>query len=242
MLTFVHIPKTGGTTVTSMLVSALSPSFHLGNEEALRRLQGMTESQRMELKLVYGHMPMGLHRLVSGCEYAAFLREPVDRVVSAYYHCKRTPGHPLFAQIRDGMTLEMFAQSMLLKNRQTRQLADFNMAGNDSGRYWYLDAQIRKSPQLLFSEACRNLSKFSFVGLYEQFEGDVRTLTQRFNLLSPDIPQLNVASNRPTIEGIPPSAVEKIRLAEELDIELYNYAKNILRGIPEPTRARVITG
>jgi hypothetical protein len=91
LLAFVHIPKTAGGTVTSMLTAAYSKQGvkktgnYVRNPDKTERK--ISSSLRKEGRVAAGHTPYGPLRehLPPDTRYMTFLREPVDRVLSHYY-------------------------------------------------------------------------------------------------------------------------------------------------------------
>lgn len=236
MLIFLHIPKTGGTTITNLLKALLSPSINVEGPESLRRFLHLSDGELRALRLAYGHMPYGLHSLTNlDCKYFVFMREPVDRVISSYYHIKRTPEHPLFPKLRDGMTLlEYVCDTTLFSyddNRQTRQLARYAITeAVTSARYWWTAIPAGGTTKEHLDQAQETLRMCEFVGFFEEFEHDISILFRRLALPKPaDMPWLQQSIGRPAVDELEPHVVDEIRARNVLDTELYEYARALYR-------------
>ena len=127
---FVHIPKTAGTTLRVLLEEQYARQPWLTVQHDIRaereRLARMPESERASLRFVFGHMEWGWHDLLPedrNYAYTTILRDPVERVLSLYSHCK-IKGHYLEPEVR-GMDIVRFLASgvtMTCDNGMVRQL------------------------------------------------------------------------------------------------------------------------
>jgi hypothetical protein len=237
LVIFLHLPKTAGHTLYSLLTKALKPSIGIygDNEgETLRRFLALPQRDRDMLHLAYGHMPYGLHRFVrQRCHYVVFLRHPVDRVISAYYFVKRVPEHPLHNRLKDGMTLRQFACLDENNNVQTRWLCRYDIIGilePSKPTPWWNYREVLTEFQL--EEAKEFLQACCFVGFQETLGRDVLDLFRHLNLSLPDeIPRLNETSERQDLSEVDKETYEIIANHNRFDFELYQCAQGIRRRL-----------
>lgn len=214
-LVFMHIPKTAGTTISSTLRLNYPQDLTLSMDlfDKLSELESVPLEKRSQLRLLYGHLPWGVHEYIPrSCQHVTVLREPVSRVVSDYKYVLKTLHHPLHDRVVDGkIGLEEFIETLWLDkriSRQTRQLS--NRASGPLDR----DA---------LEQAKRNLSEFLVVGLTERFEETFVLLRRALRLRLPFYATRNVSAPLEVSER----AVELIREREELDLELYDFARTL---------------
>ena len=229
MLIFLHIPKTGGTSITNLLQAVLSPSINVEGPESLRKFLDLSHSERRALRFAYGHMPYGLHELTSAhCKYLVFLREPVDRVLSNYYYIKRAPAHPMFPKLRDGMTILDFMRDPFFDdNRQTRQLARYPITDAlTAAHYWWTAIPTGLTAREHLRQAQETLGLCEFVGFFEKLKPDIAALLHRLNLPKRlALPRSQETIGRPLVDELDRQVVEEIRERNILDIELYEHAR-----------------
>ncbi|KAI1305886.1 Heparan-sulfate 6-O-sulfotransferase 2 [Halotydeus destructor] len=178
--------------------------------------------------------------------YITVLREPVGRFLSEFKHVQRGAtwrssrhwcgGRPAtydeLPSCYNGsdwtdVSLDQFSdcQFNLAHNRQTRMLADLSLVGcyNRS----FMSQQERDA--LLLASAKENLRKMAFFGLceYQKISRYLFETTFKLKFNRPFI-QINETHSSLTVSKMKPTTVNKIRSINQLDIELYDYAKGLL--------------
>jgi len=223
LLAFVHIPKTAGATVTSMLAAAYSkPEVHKagnymrGPDKTTRKVANW---HRKGGRVSIGHVPYVVFReqLPPDTRYMTFLREPVDRVLSHYHrHIRRDPSRAGRVSKPGGRPKADSLEQALVEMRlpQLNNLATRFLSG--------VPEAARLSDGAL-EEAKANLRGFAFVGIQERFEESI-VLLQRILGLGP-IPYVDrhVSSDRPAVEEIPDEQRALIAECNRLDAELYRF-------------------
>jgi hypothetical protein len=215
-LIFMHIPKTAGTTLISSLIwnypvrSSLRLNL-LGMP--LSDLDSVPLERRSGLRLLYGHLPYGAHEHIPRrCSYVTIVREPVDRVISAYKYVRKTAHHRDHDEVMNrGISLEEYIEGFWVDDRisrQTRQLCnkyDGPLDENDLER------------------AKRNLEQFLVVGLTERFEETFVLLRRALRFRLPFYVTRNVSPPLEIADGV------RARIAEHerLDLELYDFAQDL---------------
>jgi hypothetical protein len=229
VLIFLHIPKAAGSTLHRIIEKQYEPStiftipsFYSSKEE----FRQAAEFQLKEIKVLKGHMFFGLHEVLPNpSTYITFLRDPVERIISHYYYVLQNPIHYLYKDVKaNNMSLKEYAGSGLsleLDNGQTRFIAGFN----------FLDHSQPASQEML-EVAKQNLkSHFAVVGIVEEFNKSLITLRKRFDWKTPFYVKENTTKNRLKKKIISKDTLEVIKKYNELDIELYRYAKDIFEDL-----------
>ena len=174
-LIFLHIPKTAGTTLNRIIEWQYSP-FAIFTMDPYRirataeRFKRLPEARRRRLRVVRGHMFYGIHEfLPQGATYITMLRDPVARVLSAYYFVLRRPLNPLHRKLKKERLrvedcLRLFPDR---NNLQCRFIAGVK------------DTAI--ADERLLDMAKENLTKsFSVVGICERFEESLILISKTF--------------------------------------------------------------
>jgi tetratricopeptide (TPR) repeat protein len=149
------------------------------------------------------------------------LRDPVERLISQYYHVLRSPEHYLHHQVKEGnLGLGDFARAQLapeLDNGQIRYLAGIR------------DLPCGQITRDHLEQAIENLhAHFAVAGLVERFDESVLLMKQVLDWTPPIYTRTNVGSNRPPRAELDQADLAAVRETCELDCELYNYVEELL--------------
>ena len=218
-LIFLHIPKTAGTTLNRIIEWQYSP-FAIFTMDPYRiratpeRLKRLPEGRRRRLRVVRGHLFYGIHEfLPQGATYITMLREPVARVLSAYYFILRRPLHPLHRKLkRERLGVEDCLRLFPHRhNLQCRLIAGVKDTATGDER--------------LLDIAKENLTKsFSVVGICERFEESLILMAKTFGWEVPFYENQKVSKRRSMVE---PKLADLIREYNRLDDELYEFGKKL---------------
>ena len=218
---FLHLPKTAGTTVNRLIeweyrlseMYSIDPVLFKWSAAHLRKLP---PGRLKKIRMFKGHMVFGLHELLSQpATYITVLRDPVDRVISAFYFMRTYKLHPLYWKLRrNNWTLEDFVYRYQRENVQAKVVA-----GSD------YDAPC--TPKIL-ERAKQNLGRhFSVVGLSERLEESLALMKLRFGWKLTSYSSFNVTRSRPKKADLPKATLELIREKNAFDIELYECGREI---------------
>ena len=132
VLLYVHVPKCGGQTLSSMLRVNFPPSrvLHpLSLDKGLAaEMATIPAAALARADLIWGHYHYGLHAwLDRPYRYATMVRDPIKRVESLYNYARRVPNHDLHRWVNEqGISLEQYVESDVdhnqLNNALVRQL------------------------------------------------------------------------------------------------------------------------
>lgn len=215
---FAHIPKTGGLTMRGIIDQNVPSNRiyrypHHNQENIVRTL---TPTQKASFQWVYGHCRFGVHQYFGRpYRYITMVRDPVSRIISAYYFIRSMPSNGLYKQVKN-MTLEEFIYSQdprisaPLNNHQTR----FFSGQNDP------DLKLAK----------KNLNQhFAFVGITEMYPQSVFLLNKLLGWKQTHYSKENVTKKRPKKPPINEELTNHIRRLNEMDYQLYEICKKRLK-------------
>jgi hypothetical protein len=233
---FLHIPKCAGTTLTEEIIKKnYSPRellifYERGTEALIECLQAMSRRKQKKIRCIAGHFAFGIHRYLTArpAVYITLLRDPIERVVSHYYHTLRHQEHYLHQQVTEkNYSLKEYVRRGLskeLNNGQTRILAGIGW-GVEYGR----------CTRAMLEQAKENIEKhFAAVGISERFDVFLQHLAESFNWKIPVYEKRNMGAGRMDKGEVDHETLEVIKEYNQLDIELYNefwQDKDILKNL-----------
>ena len=220
---FLHIPKTAGTTLNRLIeweyplfqMYSVDPVFFRWSASHLRRLP----PRRLEkTRMFKGHMLFGLHEILpQPATYITVLRDPIDRVMSAFYFMHSYKLHPLYWKFRrEKWTLEDFVRRLPRDNVQCKIVAgaEYNSPCTEE----------------IFEQAKENLFRhFSMVGLSERFEESLALMKLRFGWKLWRYSSFNVTRARPKKADLSQTTLDLIAAKNSFDLALYECAANIFQ-------------
>lgn len=200
MVISVHIPKCAGTSFREILASIYGPQLWLNYGTIFSK-----ESYRSDLipansRCIHGHFfADAFDGVVSQPRLITWVRHPVDRVVSNYYHSLRSP------DMRDDCCRLLHEKQLSL-----RDYAELDWMRNLATRYL----------------ARKTLDEFAFVGIAERFDESLQVFGQEFSRVIPQTgPYLNTNPERTTSSYLlSPDAFAHIESLNQLDLVWYEAA------------------
>jgi hypothetical protein len=230
-LIFLHLPKCAGTTLNRIIeweydpmrVFSIDPIFFLWSYKKLNRWPAKRLARMQVFK---GHMPLGIHRrLPQPSTYITFLRDPIERVISAYYFARNYFLQPKHGWISK-LTLEEYVRVSPNHNVQCKYI---------SGQPFVGDHHAGDCDEGTLEMAKENLNKyFSFVGLTERFDEGLAILKIMFGWEIAKYAKFNITGGRQKKTSLPSSTVELIAERNKYDVALYEFAVPVF----EATRTR----
>ena len=220
---FLHMPKGAGTTLNRLIeweyplfdIYSIDPVFFRWSWAHLQRL---SEKRLKRTRVFKGHMLFGLHEILpQPATYITVLREPVDRVVSAFYFMRNYKLHPLYWKFRwENWSLEDFVRRSPRDNVQCKIVAGAEYEEPCTAE--------------ICERAKENLVRyFSVVGLSERFEESLALMKLRFGWKLRRYSSFNVTRTRPKKEDLPRSALDLITEKNSFDVALYELAAKVFQ-------------
>lgn len=207
---FMHIPKTGGTTLRLLLEQQVSAEEIYPFRNTKHAIGPINEW------LVSGHFPYWFCKNLDGDFEKAFkvtiLREPVERYLS-------------YLRFRKKAAAELHDLESVLRLRQHPNIK-YHRGLIDNALCRHLSADPLLEGEALLASAKKTLQTLDCVILFESFTQDVIELFKRLGITlhETEIPRLNTTEK----EAISESLLAEVRELNELDIRLYEYARQNL--------------
>jgi len=219
-LIFVHLGRTGGTTLRQdVLYRCVRPeaTFCVDIAEPPARhgsiadLLALPRKELEQLRLVLGHMPFGLHERLPAPEtwqYVTFLRDPATRIVSEYFQVRASPKNPAHAFgmqyglaefVRRGLGLSWNGMCRMLSNE--------------------VYGERFESPAAMYDAAMNNVERCALVGLTEHFAESVQRLCVLYGWKEPRFGRQYALT--PAGRPLSDEELSAIREHNELDYRLY---------------------
>jgi hypothetical protein len=252
-LIFVHVPKTGGTTVREILASNYSSEerWPLDNEDRLLAMGTPESDQTPLIRSIKGELPpLPAKPPVRNLELAKAAFEALPEAQRA--RLRYLYGHTVFgAHIFAGADWLHFAMlrdpiERVLSLYQARcdrrgvelDLETYLAQGRDhqlfNNQTLFLSGAPFEEPfpprgsRTMLARAKTNLRTHFIVGTTERFDESMGLLQHRAGLRTVRYEKRNVARARPRREDLPQRIIEHIMEFNELDIELHRAAGELL--------------
>jgi hypothetical protein len=233
---FLHIPKTGGMTLYDIIKKNVreDSTFTIpANGEDLFR--NLPPEERQRYRCIMGHAMFGIHEYISNpFYYLTFLRNPVDRLVSQYYHALGAEGNGLSKMIKENrMSCEDFLMGDMnvVYNHQTRMIAGRAVIRRLSKKYRGLlkDKSIRFAIPELLSKAKQNIRNFfRFVGIVERYDESLLIMAKKTGFKNIYYTKINVTRKKPAKILLSDEIRESVYEKNKLDLELYRFVNELL--------------
>jgi hypothetical protein len=225
-LRFLHIPKTAGLTLTTILRRQYigKKKFYFTGDFAsdINRFEALSECDRGNVVLFCGHAP-----IVTGVKEAdnatiiTFLRDPIDRVKSFVQHVSEGKSSHLINEFPpESFNVDQFLESgnEELSNLQTKMLI------NNKGCGCPLLIEKMSAPAARDAALDNLYGRISYWGLQEYFNESLILFSSTLNLRMPVYASVNMRNTSRLIK-FEEHHLEWIVELNAIDIELYRLAK-----------------
>lgn len=171
MVVSVHVPKSGGTSFRRILGEICTARIWDNYGKIFSRDQARPGLVPQGVMFIHGHfLADAFDDLFPNRRLVTWVRHPVERLVSNYYHFIRAP------DMRDDCCRELHERRLSL-----RQFADLDWMRNETSRY------LAQKP----------IEDFAFVGVAERFRESVQNFCRKFGFRDvPRIPRENINPDR----------------------------------------------
>jgi len=222
-LIFLHIPKSAGTTI-NRLIEAEYPLFEIFSVDPVfskwscNHLWNLSAERLKRFRIFKGHMLFGLHKILpQPATYFAVFRDPIDRVISAFYFMRNYKLHPNYWKFRRlNWKLEDFVRNSPRDNVQTKIVAG-------------APYEEPCTPEI-YARANDNLHRhFSVVGLSERFEDSLAVMKLRFGWKLASYSSFNITRTRPKKRDLPATTLDLIAEKNSFDLQLYESAARLFQ-------------
>lgn len=234
---FIHIPKTAGSTVNSIfywffpidrIIKGVSKNLNFRtlivwdtefdeNGGRSSSIDSISRGIPNRLKLIHGHLPMGVVRSSKEIIPFTFLREPVSRVMSFYNYVSNNENHHLHEFIRGNDIQTIIDRTIELDNLQTRFLCGLETFKIPVGKL--NDGHLEK--------AIDNLQNVivSF-GLVERFDESLLLMQKEMGIKKKPLYVTKNISEKKRIrkESAADNIIDTLKKQNQLDIKLYDFA------------------
>ncbi len=228
-LIFLHIPKTGGTTLNSILSKKyprdrIYSTGSVWRGDPLKEVRAISSTKLRNISLFRGHMPFGIHEfLPKPSTYITMLRDPVERVISHYYFVLAHPSHYDHLElVSNEMTIDQFIQSGISKEMDNGQTRILSGVGSE--------LSFGECDRKLLDKAINHIGEhFAVVGLMEKFDESLLLIKRAMSWGSPPVYiRKNVAKNKQNVGNVSQRTINVIKEYNKLDCELYKFCQQSL--------------
>jgi hypothetical protein len=231
---FFHLLKTGGITFRGVLASIYGDAFHVCDNPSIESVAASLEAfdaiefhalpWNGDFALMHGELVRERRwDLLEGADVFTMFREPVDQVISLYFHTVRKRAYVEAAYAANNIpfpaSLEAFTECPWHLNNQLAFL---------TGNYRFATKTTLSREDVTAAKSIL-LRLRTHVGLMERYSDSLHifeTVTGR-QIHGRRVETRNRNTDRPVLEDIPAHVKARIRERSALDMELYEFAREL---------------
>lgn len=221
MLIFLHLPKTGGTTLTPILDwNYGDKTYKITRFPAIQKFIDLPDDKKREIPCLQGQIFYGIHAYIpQPCTYITMMRHPVKRLISQYQYIPRR-------QARQGETVSRMSMEYFLEVEPFQAHTQLNLIAGGAT----IDEALRQPlEESTFARARANIERdFAVVGLVNRYDESLLLMKQHFGWKRAFYARQNVNEGRKTLEDFPAETQKRILAACEPEMELYHYVQQRL--------------
>jgi len=218
-LAFMHVPKTGGTSLDNLLRTVYGSAYHRvsNGSNLVQRLDGISKTNK-DIACISGHFEWGMHRyLHKNVRYVVVLRHPIERLLSLF----------AFVQTREMHKLHQSSLSMdFARWVDQSEYACFDnditrfMSGMSDRGIFPRKTQVTSSD---FQRAVTNLFKCWSVGDTAHLTRFVQDIADTENWETvPEIPHLLMQPDRLRRSDLPSAVYRQLEKRNTYDMALWS--------------------
>lgn len=237
-IVFIHIAKTAGTSLRGLLRTRVAGSAVLEIPQGTRRRSRLF-AHVDDFELVVGHINYAVTELFHRPPAViTFLREPIDRAMSAYYFVRQMDDSNIPPTLTRS---QRRARVDLIRQMKALSLREFIHAHPASARTHLGNIQTanlgsqnfrrkRRRPVGIddLERAKENLQRCVSFGLTERVDESMALICESLGWAPFDgFPHSNSTRNRPSTDDLDGATLDELRELTALDAELYRFASEL---------------
>jgi len=233
-LYFLHVPKTAGTSVSSMLSQiSLERGLSYRGPLLLDDLEGYSGWRTADI--LSGHLAR--LPLTENFAYFTIMRDPMQRLYSYYSHVKRDPGHYFHGLVvSEGLSFESWLLDSRTRNlnfnMQTRYLSSFPRIRRAGKERWVVQRRFENASTLriCLGKALKTLDEAIWFGTNNDLSNLQVNLARAYGMKDLHLPTLN--TNDSPRNDFTPAEIAAGESLIRLDTVLYqaSVAESSTRG------------